>query len=147
MQKNISKEERLLGIVNDAQNEVNKYLEKLKIIDYNLGILLNKMGENDSIILFSDNGSDVLAADPEVKQMNLQFNAEGSIVTFPKIMKHTLLVCDPSSVNNLSGQTSKELVCTLDLYDIILKMSGIDPVRSEDNEHLPILPSTLGGSI
>ena len=26
-------------------------------------------------------------------------------------------------------------------------MSGIDPVRSEYNEHLPILPSTLGGSL
>ena len=71
------------------------------------------------LVLFSDNGSDVLCNDPKVEKMNSQFTWRNH--TYPKIMKPTLLVKPPSAKKVQDDQISEELV-SLDLYDVILSM-------------------------
>lgn len=143
--RNITKEERLSGDVYD-DNEINKYLDKLSLIDHNIGIIMEKKKESDSIILFSDNGSDVLVSNKNYDELNSKFHAVGTSLTYPKIMKPTLLIDSPCLTSGVEGTISEELVSTLDLHSIILHVaSKNNPIISSLDEHSPILPKSIGG--
>ena len=132
------KHERLLGVYEDLDRERRRYMDKMQVIDSILGHLLERIDENDNIVLFSDHGSQYFpwpTAEPYERHKDSTLSAD-------RIWKPSLIVRAPSVKEFRQNSIEDELVCTSDIYNIVKALHGLDTV----SDHSCNLPLALGGS-
>mgnify|MGYP002007117096 CR=1 FL=1 len=138
--KKQSKRNRLLGIRDTSFNEAARELSQLKKVDIVLQEILEQTDEQDTIILFSDNGSQ---NQPSTIPQTLNF-IPGSSATIEKIWRPTLLV--RSYKNTSEAGTRNELVSTSDIFSIVLHACGLGANAVFEDRYIDsILPPSLGG--
>ena len=132
------KHERLLGVYEDLDRERRRYMDKMQIIDSILGDLLERIDENDNIVLFSDHGSQYFpwpTAEPYERHKDSTLSAD-------RIWKPSLIVRAPSLKEFRRNSIETELVCTSDIYNIVKALHGLNTVSDLSCN----LPLALGGS-
>ena len=112
------------------------YLRKLDEVDNQIKGIMDEITDSDEVILWSDHGSNYF---------NCSYSSEliphDCPAKLDKIWKPTLLI--KSEI--LKGLSScDELVSTVDLYQIVLKLSGAKLTLPDDIDSN--LPKILGGS-
>ena len=138
--KDVSKDERLLGTSKEPKKARDRYIEQLRTFDKALGEIMDKVGEKDNIILFSDHGSQTEGYQG-IRRFDFRPN---SPLTLEKVWKPTLLIKSNNLKEGLQyGGSSSELVTHNDLYAIILGMHNID--HSCNAFSSSNLPTSLGG--
>ena len=133
-----SKEERLISKFKNKELEKLQYIDRMHIVDEILTSLLKSIEDEDNVVIFSDHGSDCFQFEGQ-KPFGKK---PTSIQSFEKIWKPTLLVYAPANSLFSGHYISDELVSSIDLHSIILKLHNIEP-----NNFSPysILPKSLGG--
>ena len=125
----------LMGESGDNKKYQRNYLRKLKQVDKQVGDLMKEMNNEDEYIVWSDHGSNYFAYEENTLQI-----PKNSPAKLQKIWKPTLLIKNES----LKGvKTCSELVSTVDLYSIILKMKSLENEIKQEND--ANLPTILGG--
>ena len=138
--KKQSKENRLLGIRDKSFDELARELSQLKKVDMILKEVLEQTSEQDTIVLFSDNGSQ---NQPRTIPEAVQFVRDSS-GTIEKIWRPTLLVRS-NKLTEKSG-TQLELVSTSDIFSIILHACNLESRVDFNDIYLDsMLPPSLGG--
>ena len=138
--KKQSKKNRLLGIRDTSFNETARELSQIKKVDLILEEILQQTTEQDTIILFSDNGSQ---NQHRTIPKTINF-IPGSSATVEKIWRPTLLVRSNKHISKAGTQI--ELVSTSDIFSIILHSCGLHREADFKNGYIDsILPPSLGG--
>ena len=138
--KKQSKQNRLLGIRDRSFNELARELSQLKKVDMILSAILEQSNEQDTIIVFSDNGSQ---NQPSTIPNVIDFIPDSS-GTIEKIWRPTLLV--RSNKYSSKAGTGNELVSTSDIFSIVLHEFGLESAVDFKNRYIDsILPPSLGG--
>ena len=136
--KKQSKKNRLLGIRDTSFNETARELSQIKKVDLILEEILQQTTEQDTIILFSDNGSQ---NQPRTIPKTINF-IPGSSATVEKIWRPTLLVRSNKHISKAGTQI--ELVSTSDIFSIILHSCGLHREADFKNGYIDsILPPSL----
>ncbi|WP_390130869.1 hypothetical protein [Synechococcus sp. HIMB2401] len=136
-----SRSNRLLGILDSGYDTAAREFSQLKKVDEILGNILEQSSEQDTIILYSDNGSQ---NQPSTIKTELSF-IKGSTGTIEKLWRPTLLV--KTSKNKHIHQPQEELVSTTDLFSIILNECQISLEEFNSNPLIDAnLPIALGGA-
>lgn len=128
-------DENLIG--NGSENEIYKqnYLRKLDEVDKQIEGIMDEVDDNDQVIIWSDHGSMYFEYSHRP-----EFVPNDSPAKINKIWKPTLLI----KSDLLSGlRFCDELVSTVDLYQIILKLSDCNLGLDKNTDS--ILPRILGG--
>lgn len=136
-----SSKENLMSSYNNNDRLKLNYLRKMIKVDRCLGELYSKLSSDDSLLIFSDHGSNYY----DFQNGNYTNDVPpDSPAKLKKIWKPTLLLKSPIIPTTLIGGVSNELVETTDLYSIILNLCGIN---AEDYSHIvdSQLPASLGG--
>ena len=132
------KHERLLGVYEDLDRERRRYMDKMQVIDSILGDLLDRIDDNDNIVLFSDHGSQYFpwpSAEPYERHKDSTLSAD-------RIWKPSLIVRAPTLKEFRHNSLESELVCTSDIFNIVKALNGLDTV----SDHSCNLPLALGGA-
>ena len=138
-----TKKNRLLGIRDLSFNELDRETSQLQKIDMILSNILEQTNQQDTIILFSDNGSQT---QPRTIPRTIDF-MPGSSGTIEKIWRPTLLVRS-NNKHMIKPGTQAELVSTSDIFSIILHACGLESKLDFKDRYIDsILPPSLGGRV
>ena len=136
-----SSKENLMSSYNNNDRLKINYLRKMVKVDRYLGQIYSKLSSDDSLLIFSDHGSNYYDFQNGNYTNDVPYDSPAKL---KKIWKPTLLIKSPIIPTTLIGGVSDELVETTDLYSIILSLCGIN---AEDYSHIidSQLPVSLGG--
>ena len=138
-----TKKNRLLGIRDPSFNELDRETSQLQKVDMILSNILEQTNQQDTIILFSDNGSQT---QPRTIPRTIDF-MPGSSGTIEKIWRPTLLVRS-NNKHKITPGTQAELVSTSDVFSIILHACGLESKLDFKDRYIDsILPPSLGGRV